>query len=309
MKLWKFTWVLAVISLNLFAREFTGKQIDQELDVVFSYCQDDWIMGLSDGSCWQLLPLKEKRKQTWAEWWNECEPKEWELSEEFFFDPVNWVGKYKVSVFQAEDSVATGYNFILQNEQNQHKIFAQFVAHGADFIPKLEYAKAIMDRGESSESQVMDKFHFVDDILILDDKTSWKLNLMNNNTKTFSQWWNGEKIDTPDPSFVSNISEWSVFDQVVVHVAQFENKELFDKYSVPKRDQTAYLIENLTKEKFAYASEVSFNNLTVIFTEYASSQRKVGFNQGYSEGYSIGKRDGESTGYRKGYQDGCIKNN
>jgi len=135
MKFWKFAWILAFGSINLFASTFLGKVVDQELEVVYSYYQDNWIMGLSDGSCWQLMPLKEKRKQTWTEWWKNNEPKEWELSDSYFFDPVNWMGKYKVSVYEANDSIATGYNFILVNEQNQQKIFAQFIAHGADLIP------------------------------------------------------------------------------------------------------------------------------------------------------------------------------
>lgn len=304
MKLWKFTWILALASLNLFGGGFLGTQVDEELEVVYSYYQDNWIMGLSDGSCWQLMPLKEKRKQTWTEWWKSYEPKEWELPEEFFFDPVNWMGKYRVSVFEATDSVATGYDFILVNEQNQQKIFAQFIAHGADLIPKIEYAKTIIDRGDCAEARVMDKYQFVDDILVLDNKSSWKLNLMSENTRTFSQWWNGEEIDQPDSAFISKASEWCPFDEIIVHHARFENTELFDKYHVSKREQEVYLVENVTRKKLAYACEVSFKNLIGMLAEHATNQRKLGYNRGYSDGYSVGKRDGESTGYQKGYQDG-----
>lgn len=305
MKLLKFVWILAFGSMSLFAStSFLGKVVDDELEVMYSYYQDNWIMGLSDGSCWQLMPLKEKRKQSWTEWWKNNEPKEWELTDEFFFDPVNWMGKYKISVHEANDSIATGYSFILVNEQNQQKIFAQFIAHGADLIPKIEYAKTIIDRGDTEPSRILNKYHFVDDILVLDDKTSWKLNLLSENARSFSQWWNGEEIDQPDPSFVSTMQDWSPFDEILVHHAAFENKDLLAKYKVSKREQEVYLVENMTTNKLAYASSVAYKNLLEMLSEHAKNQRKLGYNRGYSDGYSVGKRDGESDGYQKGYRDG-----
>jgi len=305
MNLLKFVWILAFGSINLFASSsFFGKVIDDELDVAYSYYQDNWIMGLSDGSCWQLLPLKEKRKQTWSEWWQKNEPKEWGLSDEFFFDPLSWMGKYSISVYEAKDSIATGYNYILVNEQNQQKIFAQFIAHGADLIPKIEYAKTIIDRGETETAYILNKYHFVDDIFVLEDKTTWRVKLLSENTRSFSQWWNGVEIDQPDLAFVSNVQDWSPFDEILVHHASFENEDLLRKYKVSKREQEVFLLENMTTNKLAYASSVPFKNLLDMLSEHAKNQRKLGYNRGYSDGYSVGKRDGESDGYQKGYRDG-----
>lgn len=295
---------MVLATMNLFADACIGKLVDQELEVSYSYRQNHWILGLSDGSCWQLMPLKEKRKQTWSEWWNKNEPKEWSLSDSFFFDPAGWLGSYKISVYEANDSIATGYNFILVNEQNQEKVFAQFVAHGADLVPKIEYAKTIIDFGSAIESKVLTTYQFVDDILVLDDKSSWKLNLLSETSRSFGQWWSGEEIDQPDEPFIGKLRDWSPFDEIAIYYAAFENTELLEKYHVSKREQEVYLIENLTTKKLAYASAVPFKNLLNMLDEHAEKQRRIGYSYGYSDGYGVGRRDGEKSGYQKGYRDG-----
>jgi len=303
MKIWKYTCFFVLGTLPLLAASFVGKQVDQDLEVTYSYYQDNWVMGLSDGSSWQLLPLKEKRKQTWGEWWNGATPKDWELSDEFFFDRANWKGKYKISVYEASDSIATGYDFILVNSENQQKVFARFIPHGTDLIPKIEYAKTIIEQAKRSAARVLKSYGYIDNLLILDNQTSWKLNLLEEKYRSFSQWWNGEQIDQPDPEFVSKADEWKPFDQIVVYDIQFDNNLLFEKYHVSTRDQLVYLVENLSTGKLVYANSVTFNNLLHALEQHATDQYYLGYSLGYDRGYSDGNSDGYSRGYSKGRAD------
>lgn len=299
MKFWKYAWVLLFASAHLFADAFVGNLIDEDLDVVYTYSQGSCVVGLSDGSCWQLLPLREKRKQSWTEWWKGQKPKEWHLSDAFFFDPADWKGKFKVSVHEARDSIATGYRFILVNQESQEKIFAQFLAHGSELLPKIEYAKTILDGDEMALAKLLCCYKFVDDVIVLDDKTIWQLHLFEKQGRSFSQWWRGEEIDQPDEPFISSLSDWNLFDEIAVHHSVVGDQELAEKYGVSQREQELYLVENHTSGKVAYATEVPFKNLLNMLYEHAENERK----RGYSEGYAAGKSAGHQEGYREGKQE------
>ncbi len=291
-------------SSALFADPILGDKIDEDLDVVYSYLQNDWIMGLSDGSSWKLMPLKEKRKQTWAEWWGQTEPKEWKLSDEFFFDPRDWRGRYTVQVYLAKDSVASGYDYILVNEYTNQKVFAKFVPYGADFIPKMEYARRIMESGEPVSSSVLAAYTFLDDVVTLEDKSIWKLNLIGKNSASLSEWWNGVEIDQPDTAFVSKLSEWKASDKIEIYHAHFDDSELNQKYRVSKALQEIYLLENKTRHKMAYANEMSFKDLLDGLQKHGDNQHEKGYSTGFSEGYKKGYKDGQSKGFSDGVERG-----
>lgn len=316
-------WVLFLGIFPLFSEDFLGEVIDRGLDVRYSYYKDHWVIGLEDGSCWRLLPLKEKRKQTWGEWWSGENPKEWSLSDEFFFDPNSWNGRYQVCIYEAKDSVEKGYNFILANEQNGQKVFARFALNDSGFIPRIAYAKEILDRAESSSSCALKKYRFDEDILILKDCSTWQLVLQTENSRSFSQWWNGEKIDQPDPEFITKIKDWKPFDEIVKHRFCFDYEKLFEKYRVPKIDREVCLIENKTLQKFAYAKELSFKAFLEAFETYARKERERGYengflrgqNTGYSHGRQVGRKEmeknyeegfltGQKAGYSEGYRRG-----
>ncbi|MBS0629155.1 MAG: hypothetical protein JSS30_02890 [Verrucomicrobia bacterium] len=289
----------------LFASEsFIGDKIDEKLDVVYSYLQNDWIMGLSDGSSWKLMPIKEKRPQTWTEWWDQTEPKEWRLSDEFFFDPRDWRGRYTVKVYLAKDSVASGYDYILVNETTDQKVFAKFVPYGADFIPKIDYARRIKEQGEPISSTVLASYTFLDDVVTLEDKSIWKLHLVGKNSASFSEWWNGVEIDQPDDTFVSKLSDWKSTDKIDIYHAHFEDSELNQKYRVSKPQQEIYLLENRTRHKMAYANEMCFKDLLDGLQKHGESQHEKGYSSGFSEGYKKGYKDGQSKGFSDGVERG-----
>lgn len=291
----------------LFAEPFTGDKIDEDLDVVYSYLQNDWTMGLSDGSSWKLMPLKEKRKQTWAEWWNETEPKEWQLTEEYFFDPRDWKGRISVTVLLAKDSIASEYNYILMNEHTKQKVFAKYVPYGSDYVPKIEYARRIMEENAPSSSSILASYNFLEDVLTLEDKSIWKVQLISKNRATISQWWNGVEIDQPDSVFVSNLDEWKASDKIEIYHAHFDNSELNQKYHVSNRVQEIYLLENKTRRKMAYANEMAFKDLLDGLQKHGEHQYESGYSSGFSDGYRKGYTDGNTKGFADGVEKGKVE--
>lgn len=308
MKFGKLRCTLLFCNAVLFANDtFVGDLIDEDLDVRYSYYQNEWTMELSDGSTWKLMPLKEKRKQTWAEWWNDSQPKEWQLSDAFFFDPRDWRGRYTVQVHLAKDSLARGYDYILVNENTDQKVFAKFVPFGSDFIPKVEYAQKIKQCAEPVATTVLNAYSFLDDVLTLDNKSIWKLYLTDRNSRSLSEWWNDVEIDQPDAPFISKLGDWRPTDKIEIYHAQFENSELNDKYRVSKPDQEIFLIENKTRQKMAYANEMAFKDLLDGLQKHGEEQYEKGISKGFSEGYNKGYKDGQTKGQSDGYKEGHSK--
>jgi len=276
-------------SVSLFADPFLGEVIDRDLDVAYSYYRDDWTMGLSDGSAWKLLPLKEKRQKNWVEWWNQTEPKEWELSDEFFFDPRDWRGKYTIQVYLAKDSIASGFDYILVNENTQQKVFAKFIPHGSDIIPKVDYAKRITENVEPVSTSILASYILTDNVLVLENKSIWKLFPIDTNQRSFTEWWNGIEIDQPDEIFIYEFRDWKISDKIEIYRAHFDDSELSEKYKAKATHCEIYLLENKTRQKFAYAWDMPLGDLLEALNNNGWSQWQTGYSEGYFQGYYHGQ--------------------
>lgn len=301
---WKIVCCMLFCNVVLFADRFVGESIDERLDVVYSYYQNDWVMGLSDGSSWKLMPLKEKRKQTWTEWWNKVDPKEWSLSSEFFFDPRDWKGRFTIAVCEAKDSLAAGYNYILINQTTNQKVFAKYVPCGSDFIPKEEFALRITEKATPITSTLLSSYPFLENVIALEDKSIWKLYLRDMNSSSFSDWWNNVEIDQPDAVFLSKIGEWKNTDKIDIYHARFSDTELHQKYRVAKPLQEIFLLENKTRKKMAYATAVTFKDLLDGLQKHGDGLQEKGYSKGFSEGYNKGYKDGHSKGFADGVDSG-----
>lgn len=298
-------WFLMLLCcVTLSADHFLGDAIDKGLRITYSYSSDNWVMGLSDGSTWKLLPMPEKRGQTWGEWWNRATPKEWTLSDDYFFDPASW-GKVTVQVHHAKDTVARVYQHILVNEQTGQKVFAEYIPCGSQFIPKMEFARKIALSGDAQSARAVSTFSFLGDVLALEDCGIYHLHLTKENTQTWSQWWNNVEIDQPDPVFVSTLSDWKRGDVIEVYYAKFTDDALHQKYCVSKPDHEIYLLENRTNNKLAYASSIVFKEFLDAFENYIEVQANKAYEEGFSNGYRAGyQTDAYEEGFLQGVEAG-----
>lgn len=298
--------LLMILGTSLFGSNFMGKEVERGLEVTYSYYEDEWILGLSDGSHWELMPLTEKRKQTWSEWWKNVDPQEWSLSDEFFFDQASWKGKYKISVYEATHSLKSNYDFILINEANQEKAFARFLPYGSQAIPKIGFAKGFFDGAKKTPTRISASDHILNnkDIVVLEDQTAWRLYLSTPNSRSFSQWWNGETIDQPDNEFISELNDWHTLDEIIVYRAQSNENSLFEKYKIAKKDQQIFLIENVATKKIAYAESIPLHHLIGLYQEQFKSAYDDGWREGHLQGLLEGERTGRLKGERSGWADG-----
>ena len=293
-----------LVWVGAFCNGFLGETIDRGLFVEYSYYQGDWHMGLSDGSCWKMLPMKERRKQTWNEWWKGKQPDEWDLGSEFFFDPHNWKGKFEVQVSRAAQSVAAGYDYVLTNASTGERAFAMFVQNGAQYIPKLEYTQGLINRSTYRNSHVVGVYPFLDDLVVCQDDSVWQLFYFGENSRSFSEWWNGVKIDQPDPIFLTTMKDWASHDQVVIYEAQIDNRHLAQKYKVNKPIYNIFMLHNKTKNKLVYARPVALKETLSAFQSHAEAEWQKGYNRGHNEGYRQGYSIGKQSGYQSGFTDG-----
>lgn len=287
-------------SFNLFADSFIGDCIDINLEVVYSYYKDDWIMGLSDGSSWKLTPLKEKRKRTWTQWWYSDEPKEWQLSDDYVFDPYTWKGSYTIAVHEARDALSSSCQHILENQVTGQKVFAEYIPNGSHFVPRYEYAEQLISNSISSSTSISKTYPVLGNFLLLPDQSIWKVYLMENHEQSWSEWWNGIEVDQPDEMFVSNMDFWRSGDAIKIYHSQVDDSQLKQKYGVKKPNYEIVLIENKTRSKIAYAGSVSFQDFFDTFLLYSREEYSRGYSDGHDDGYSWGYDAGYTSGYAAG---------
>ena len=292
------------LTTRLSADPFLGDQIESNLDVTYSYSHDQWVIGLGDGSCWKLKPLGERPPQSWSQWWNRQEPKEWQLPEEYFFDPSSWKTSFAVEVYRAAATVSKSYQHIIVNVQTGEKAFAEYIPCGSQFIPKIAFAEQVAQLGEPQESKAVNTYPFLGDVLALDNGTVWNLYLMGENQPSWAQWWSEVEIDQPDGLFITNLDDWSRDDRILIHHAKFTDDALHRKYGVSQPLYEVFLLENTTRGKIVYANALLFGEFLDTFEESIDEKANKAYLEGFSNGYEAGYHEGGEDGFQKGFDQG-----
>lgn len=294
-----------------------GKVIENSQAVVFNNRHDnEWIIGLEDGSFWKLHALENKRKKTWGEWWKKTDPQEWSLDKDFFFEPNKWKGNFVARVYASEKSVFPECSHILENQITGEKAFAEFIPFKSKYIPSITFADKFFDHPYNSvlkvSSTVIEKTEFLDNLVILDDNSCWKAFPFKENSATWSQWFSGEQADQPDEEFIFELSEWEPHDSIQMYFLQ-DDTTLYEKYDLTRNmskfdKKGIFLIENKTKNQLVYAQKTALDEIVNSFSQYAKKQWDQGYgaghSQGYSSGHSAGYKAGRSEGYTAGYNAG-----
>ncbi len=278
---------ILLCSTALVAEPFVGRCVQADLEVVYSLDRGQWIMRLGDGSCWKLQPLRAKRKQSWHEWWNKTEPKEWELSEEFFFQPQYWEDTDKIQVYEAKDALFPNCRHLLVNQRTREKVFAELIPHGAEFVPTEDYARKVARSNPTVNSTVMQAYAAMGDFIILEDQSIWKLHCIRSKEGSWVNWWNGDVVGEPDQAFLSEIWDWKHKDKVRAYPVQFRDEQLYKKYKTPNPQDQIVLMENVTRGKMVYASPVQ----TFQFVHALQKQNEIARKQSYANGYKAGQED------------------
>lgn len=274
---------------------------------------EEWIVGLEDGSFWKLRPLKEKRKQTWPEWWNNITPAEWSLPQDFFFDPKEWKGSLKLNVRSVEKPIVANCFHLLENVNTGQRVFAEFIPFGDKYIPSLAFADRFFDHpyktGLKLSSTIVKKSDFLNNLIVLDDDSCWKLFPFQKNKESWPQWFKGEKVDQPDKAFSFALTDWNLNDNLEIYFLQGDSS-LEDKYAVQKKsrfDQKGlYLVANKDKSYLAYAQKVTPGSLIEAFTLYAEKRYDEGYSKGYGYGHSAGYLSGYNTAKENAKRDAWI---
>jgi|LakMenE18May11ns_1017448.scaffolds.fasta_scaffold9905273_2 hypothetical protein len=299
---------IVIVCLICLCSALVGQEelvIGQPHAVILNYLHHEWIIGLDDGSYWKIMPLKNRPKQSWTEWWFDLAPKEWNLEDHFFFDPQTWKDLSEIQIYEIKEELFPGYKHILENIQTGQKVFAKFIPVGSEPIPKLEYAGQFLNHPIKNASKICLRPHFDSQAVILEDETIWLIIPTQLNEQSWKEWWNNEEIQQPDDPFIFPTSSWQKGDRIQIYFYEKNNYNALHDLYLPEQKESIFLLENQTKNQLAYAKNISVAEWTDLCMNYAFSQYQAGYvegrNIGYSEGYGFGYSQGYSSGYSSGY--------
>lgn len=302
--------ILSVLKLN--ADPFLGDQIEVRKQIILNYYDnEEWIISLDDGSLWKINSLDQKRKKTWYEWWNNVTPEEWSLSADYYFDPLSWRDTFFVSVYHKTGKIFSGCTHILVNEENGQKAFAELIPMGSKNIPSLVYADKFFSSPHGNERKFLCSIHklsnSLNNIVILDDETCWKIFPHIQNSQTWGQWFRGQEIDQPDPMFIFDLMDWSDLDRIQVYFLE-DDSDVFTKYlSNPNQlifqQKGTFLLKNLRTNHLVYAQRFSTKDLINHFTNYSERRYQKGYDDGYREG-SLHNHQERVNAFNDGYNQG-----
>ncbi len=301
-----------------------GPLIEETQHAVFNYyANNEWIIGLEDGSFWRMQVLKSKRQQSWSEWWNNKIPMEWNLGDHFFFDPTEWKGAFSLSVMKADQKFFPRCGHILENKRTGQQAFAEFIPFGAEHIPSLAFAEKFFKcpyKEPTYLTTVLTQRHScLDNVLVMGDDSVFEIFPFSQNSASWGQWFRGEAADQPDEAFVCESFQWKANDIMQIYFME-DDSFLHSKYVNPKTfklQKGIFLIENKSKNLLAYAQKLSVSDLVDSFDKYAQQRWNNGYNSGFIEGKTRKRSEEEELrmnlekekrqSYEKGYRQGYSK--
>lgn len=292
----RYCFLILSLFLNFFV--FSDIVIPTQQTVILNYLSDEWIIALDDQSYWKLNPIPTKRRRTFCEWWHSSIPKEWLVTDEFIFDPQSWGNEFQVNVYETKQSIFLGYTHIIENTKTGQKVFAKFIPFGTESIPKLEYAKKLMNY-QICQSKIGINLCYIGNSISLDDETIWEFFPVKAKTQSWKQWWYNIRPVQPDKPFIFNSWEWVQGDQVNVYYYDAALTETHLKYDPKARKAGMYLIENASKNLLVYARPLTFAEFIAKQRAYTYAQERKAYNSGFGSGYWNGYNQGYNNGSRR----------
>lgn len=231
----------------------------------------EWIIRLEDRSYWQLFVLK-KRKSTWLEWWQNTPA----FDDHFFFDPRTWSVSNHIQIYEVLDDTFKAYKYVLKNIETEDRVFATHLHQRC--IPTLEFAQQFFNCPWGKEVRISCNKHYMNNILILEDQTIWKLFLV----KNWQAWWQPLQAET-DP-FLCSLAKWEIGDALQIYFSEDQEAFIPLNYTSKEKNEKIYLIHNKSKEQFMYGISISLAHLLDYCHEYSLKQWEKGYEKGYSDG-------------------------
>lgn len=302
--------ILALLTLSLTSAyaetpEFTievGQPLGSPRFAVLNVVDKDWFIGLEDESYWQVMPLKNKPKRSWHEWWNNITPKEWVLDDSFFFDPRSWEHPLLIQVYEANNSLYPGYRYVLENVATGQRAFAELVAEDSGHTPTLEAASKYFENPKGDQQPLARNQHFLRGIVVLKNDSIWRDLRTDERARAWQQWWKDVRTADADSSFVFELSGWMPGDDIQVYAHDSEESLTSSKYG--QIDKHVYLLQNKTRDQLAYAVSVTLMEYSDACERYAldtsAKSYKEGFNDGHTSGHLVGYGEGYTSGYTAG---------
>jgi hypothetical protein len=262
--------MISVFSFSAFTAENQEDSSDVHLLEVNYFLENKRLLELDNQSLWELKTFKKKRSKTVWEWWKKVEPAEWSLDESYFFDIKNWKKDAVIQVSKVNKTLYPDFEYVLTHLETQEKVLAKPIPYASQPIPKIEYLLPMLEFPYKAPMCIWRNVFQVNNIILLEDGTFWKLSQFHPNVRSLTEWWYGVQIEQPDPCFVFYLSNWKISD--VVQLYRYETET----------SKEVYAIENLTRGNFAYVTPISLDVLCDLYNSYALELYDDGYDDGYT---------------------------
>jgi hypothetical protein len=126
---------------------------------------------------------------------------------------------------------------------------------------------------------------------MLSDDTLWEVYTFNVRQRTWSEWWNGIKLDVPE-DFITDLSSWKEGCDIILNDSkEFLKGDLISLSKVGSELQYCkFVFINCATNEIVFARNMQLGNFIRNFYQDIKS---ISYSEGYASGYNIGYLDGQ----------------
>ena len=128
-------------------------------------------------------------------------------------------------------------------------------------------------------------------IWLLDDNTMWCPVKIEENWRSFSEWWRGENLDQPDKRFLIDFKAWERGSPIHIHTCAFRSSGIAQSYrnQASELNKCSHVLENAETGFCVFAYPLQIHRLFDSMEKRAKAEYKRGFEEGYKKGLEEAK--------------------
>ncbi len=127
--------------------------------------------------------------------------------------------------------------------------------------------------------------HLEKTIWLLDNNTMWCPVRIEQNWRSFKEWWKGDVLDQPDERFLQDFSAWETGSPIHVHPCAFRSSGISQGYrnQVDELNKCSHVLENAETGSCVFAYPLQMHRLFDSMEKLAESEFRRGFEEGYQK--------------------------
>ncbi|HPE84985.1 MAG: hypothetical protein KDK44_03425 [Chlamydiia bacterium] len=124
--------------------------------------------------------------------------------------------------------------------------------------------------------------HIGKTIWLLDNNTMWCPVTIQENWRSFSEWWRGDILDQPDERFLNDFNRWEKGSPIYIHSCAFRSTHAAATYrnSVDELNKCSHVLENAETGECVFVYPLLAHHLFFMLDNMADTAYQRGYNEG-----------------------------